>query len=70
MPVSGFYGVLFFLLGETHTAFHAVLNAGAVADDQGRSRIGFCFPDGFQGLVGIGAHGYLGYVDIAVTHGH
>ena len=32
--------------------------------------IGLGLADGRQGLVGIGAHGYLGHIDVAVAHGN
>ncbi|CAN4006266.1 Phage tail protein, partial [Dysosmobacter welbionis] len=43
--------------------------AGGVADNQGRAGIGLGLLNGLQGLGGVGTHGHLSHVDIAVTHG-
>mgnify|MGYP007012692717 CR=1 FL=1 len=47
-----------------------MLDARAVADDDGRTIIGFSFADGFEGLVRVGAHGHLGNINVAIAHGH
>ena len=43
--------------------------AGGVADDEGGAVIGLGLGDGLDGLGGVGAHGDLGHVHIAVGHG-
>ena len=47
-----------------------MVNAGAVSDDDRGAVVGFRLIHGLQQLHGIGAHGNLGDVDIAVAHGH
>ena len=47
-----------------------MVDAGAVGDDEGGAVIGFRFVHGLEQLHGVGAHGDLGDVDVAVAHGH
>ena len=67
VPVAAVHGLLHFLLAVHHAALDAVHLAGAVADDEGRAVIGLGLGDGLDGLRGVGAHGDLGHVHIAVA---
>ena len=69
MPVTALHSLLHLILGAAHASLDAVLQAGAVADDDGGAGIGFRLTDGLEGLGLIVAHGHLGHVDVAVAHG-
>ena len=45
-----------------------LLQAGAVADDDGRAVVLLRLPQGLEGLGLVRAHGHLGHVHIAVVH--
>ena len=68
VPVTTVYGAFHFMLGIAHTAFDAVVDARCVSDDDGRAVVGFCFFDGFDELIRIGAESDLGNVDVSIGH--
>ena len=70
MPVAALHRLLLLRLAQAHAALHAVLDAGAVADDQRGAGIGLRLPDGPEGLSRVRAHGHLSDVHVAVAHGH
>lgn len=70
VPVACLDGLLFLGDGEAHGALHVVLDARAVADDEGRSVIGLSLADGTQCLVGVGTQRDLCDVDVTIAHGH
>ena len=70
VPVACLDCLLFLGDGEAHGALHVVLDARAVADDEGRSVIGLSLADGAQCLVGVGTQGNLCDVDVSIAHCH
>ena len=52
-----------------HAALDGVHLTGGVADHQRGTLVGLGLTDGGQSLVGVGAHGDLSHIDIAVAHG-
>ena len=68
-PVATFDGAFLFFGGFAHAGFEAVVDAWRIGDDEGRSRISFCFADGFEGLIHISAESDLCDVDVAVGDG-
>ena len=69
VPVAALHGLLHLALAVGHAALDGVHLAGSVADNQGGTVILLGLADGGEGLVGVGAHGHLGHVDVAVLHG-
>ena len=45
-----------------------MVDAGRVTDDDGRTLVGLSLLDGLDQLIGIGAHGALGHIDVIVGH--
>ncbi len=48
---------------------HPMGDAGAVGDHEGDSPVGFGLGQGLDGLCGVGSHGDLAHIDVAVGHG-
>ena len=69
IPVAAVNSFFHFLLAVLHTALDGVHLARCIADDEGRAMISLGLLNGLQRLRGIGAHGDLCDVDIAVGHG-
>ena len=72
VPVAAFDGAGFLRLTASHTAFYlqAVIDTRCISDHDGRSRISLGFPNRFQTLSIVGAHGYLCGIDVPVSGGH
>ncbi|CAN3961830.1 Transcriptional regulator, partial [Dysosmobacter welbionis] len=68
VPVAALHRLLHLVLGTAHAGFDMLLQAGAVADDDGGAGIGLRLPQGLQGLGLVITHGHLGHIHIAVGH--
>ncbi|CAN4038424.1 UPF0122 protein SAMEA3545305_02059, partial [Dysosmobacter welbionis] len=60
VPVAALHRLLHLVLGTAHAGFDMLLQAGAVADDDGGAGIGLRLPQGLQGLGLVITHGHLG----------
>ena len=65
-PDSDYNHDALFQLAQTHAALHAVLNAGAICDDERGAGISFCFADSFESLSIVSTHSDLCRIYIAV----
>ena len=68
MPVTSFYSVLLFCLSFAHTNLDTMVDTWSISDNQGRSRICFCFCKSFDTLIVISTHCDLCNIYIAVAH--
>ena len=66
-PVTGIHGHL--LVFELAVEIETVVDAGAVADDQGRTIVCFRFLENLQGLSVVCAEGDTAHVNVLVAHG-
>ncbi len=69
LPIAALHGLLHLVLRAAHAPLDMLLQAGAVADDDGRAVVLLRLPEGLEGLGLVRAHGHLGHVHIAVAHG-
>ena len=70
MPVTALDGELLLMLAPAHAVAQTVVDAGRVGDDKRRTVVGLCLLEYVEVLNGVGSHGYLCHVDVAVAHGH
>lgn len=70
IEVTTFDRHLLFFDRVDQTAFDVLFSAGAIADDQGRSIIGFGFLEDFDRRSGVGAQSDAADVDVAIGHRH
>ena len=65
-PAAGLYGAF----GFTHTFGHInpVSDTVGVRNYEGRTVVSIGFRQGLDGLVHIGTHSHLGYIDVTVGH--
>ena len=66
-PVTGIHGHLLVL--KLAVEIETVVDAGAVADDQRRTIVCFCFLENLQGLSVVCAEGDTAHVNVLVAHG-
>ena len=66
-PVTGIHGHLLVL--KLAVEIETVVDAGAVADDQRRTIVCFCFLENLQGLSVVCTEGDTAHIDILVAHG-
>ena len=66
-PVTGIHGHLLVL--KLAVEIETVVDAGAVADDQRRTVVCFCFLENLQGLSVVCAEGDAAHVNVLVAHG-
>ena len=70
IEVTAFDRHLLFFDRVDQAAFDVLFGAGAIADDQGRSIIGFSFLEDFDRRSGVGAQSDAADVDVAIGHRH
>ena len=68
--VAAVDGHLLLFDGVHKAALDVLLGAGAVAEDERRSIVGFSLFKGFDRRGGIGAEGNLSDVNVAISHRH
>src|SRR5699024_5546452 len=68
MPVSTLNSQFFLCLSFAHTFLDTMVDTWSVSDDQGWSRISFCFCNSFNSLIEVSTHSDLCYVYITIAH--
>ena len=70
VPVAAIHSFLDMGLSDAHTLADTVVDARSVSDDEGWTLICFCFFDGFDSLVHVGAETDLRNINVAIDGLH